>query len=441
MGTKFLAFRIARSALCVERSAFNVSSLYLIMALYNIFAFVVVLAALFAYVNYRFIKLPTTIGVMILSIASSFVIIAIGWIYPHIFNHITSLIRRIDLYTILMKIMLSFLLFAGAMHIDADALKQQKTSILVFSTVGVLMSTFIVGGLTYFTCQILHYPIGFIYCLLFGALISPTDPIAVLSILKKAGIAKSLEIKITGESLFNDGVAIVVFISIYQIIGAGEQNLTAGKILLFFLHEAGGGLLLGAILGYVGYLLLRSIDHYQVEVLITLAIVTGGYLAADLLHVSGPLAMVVAGIITGNKSRRHGMSDVTHDYIFKFWEMVDELLNAILFILIGFEILLIPFNTTLIWLGAISVVIVLLARYLSIAIPIYFLRRVIPFEKNAITMLTWGGLRGGLSVAMALSIPQNMFASFFVSVTYFVVLFSIIVQGLTIGKVAKKYAG
>lgn len=411
------------------------------MAIYNVFVVITVLAAMFGYINHRFIKLPNTIGIMMISLLASLAVISIGWINPAIFKEATALIRSIDFYTVLMKIMLSFLLFAGAIHVDAKALRQERTAVLAFSTIGVLISTFIVGGLLYGVSNLLNYNIGFLYCLLFGALISPTDPIAVLSILRQANIPASLETKISGESLFNDGVAVVIFITIYQIIAGGAENLHGGHIVWSFLKEAGGGLLLGLLLGYCGFLLLRSIDHYQVEVMITLAIVTGGYLLAEKLHISGPLAMVMAGIITGNKSRQESMSDTTRDYIDKFWEMIDEFLNAILFLLIGLEILVLPFTGKLFWLGFISIFIVLLARYLSVLIPIGILKYRTAFEKNAITILTWGGLRGGISVALALSIPQHMNGEVFVVTTYIVVLFSIVVQGLTIGKVARRLAG
>jgi len=408
------------------------------MALYNAFAVITVLAAIFGYINYRFIKLPGTIGIMIISLLLSLFIILLGEIKPVLFDQITRLIKSIDFYTVLMKIMLSFLLFAGAFHIDGRSMKAEGLSILAFATIGTLISTFAVGILFYAICALLHFPVGFLYCLLFGALISPTDPIAVLSILRQAHIPGSLETKINGESLFNDGVAIVIFITVYEIISGGAANLDAGRIVWLFLRETGGGIVLGALLGYLGYQLLRSIDHYQIEVMITLAIVTGGYFLADRLGISGPLAMVVAGLITGSKSRDEAMSDTTRDYIDKFWEMIDEFLNAILFLLIGFEMLVLPFNRLFILLGLICIPITLLARYLSVLIPISLLRHRTAFEKNAIAILTWGGLRGGIPVALALSIPLEMHGELFVVITYITVLFSIIVQGLTIKKVVKK---
>lgn len=410
------------------------------MEVYNLITIIIVLTALFGYINHRFIKLPATIGIMIISIVTSLLIVGIGYFNPAFFKTTTDLITKIDFQTALMKIMLSFLLFAGSIHINVNRLKRESGTIITFSTIGVLISTIIVGSLLFIVSKWFGMSIDFIYCLLFGALISPTDPIAVLGILKQSKIPDSLEMKISGESLFNDGVAVVVFVAIYEVINTGIENVSGLQIGWLFLKEAGGGMLFGALLGYIGFWLLRSIDNYIIEVLITVAIVMGGYMLADYLHISGPLAMVVAGIITGNKTSKEGMSDETRDYLSKFWEMIDELLNAILFLLIGFEMLIVPFNLTVFWLGCVSIVIVLLARFISVAIPITFLSYKKTFEKNAIPILTWGGLRGGISVALALSLPKSTYGDEFTSITYIIVIFSIIVQGLTIGKFAKKLA-
>lgn len=408
------------------------------MQLYDALAVLTVLAAVFGYINYRFIRLPDTIGVMLISLAASLAIIAIGYFQPAVFREITGFIRNIDFYTVLVRIMLSFLLFAGAIHIDANELRRLRIPILTFSTLSVVLSTGIVGILLYFLCRVFNQPIAFVYCLLFGALISPTDPIAVMSILKNAGISRALEVKIAGESLFNDGVGIVLFLCIFEIAVSGIQNLSVMNMIVLFLRQAGGGIALGLALGYTGYLLLRTIDYYQVEVMITLAIVMGGYLLAEALGVSGPLAMVVAGIITGNKSRIYGMSDLSRDYLDKFWGLADNLLNALLFLLLGFEMLVIPFRPAWLVLGGATIVVVLAARYLSVWLPIRVLRLRTGFQKNSIRLLTWGGLRGGLSVALALSLPAAMHGEFFLVITYIVVLFSIVVQGLTIGRLAAK---
>lgn len=408
------------------------------MELYNSFAVIIVLAALFGYVNFRFLKFPNTIGVMIIALVSSLAIVLLGKFYPALFGHSIRLIKSLDFYTVLMKVMLGFLLFAGSIHIKTEEIRKERTAILTFSTIGVLISTFIVGALLYLVCMAFRLEINFIYCLLFGALISPTDPIAVIGILKEANIPKTLETKISGESLFNDGVAVVVFISIFEIIRAGVENLSGLDIFLLFLKEAGGGILLGMLLGYVGFWALKSINNYKVEVMITLAVVMGGSMLADKLHISGPLAMVMAGIMIGNKGRKFGMSDETRDYVDKFWEMIDEIMNAILFLLIGMEMLVISFTWIYLWLGLIGIVIVLLARLVSVWIPLTALKTKKAFEKNALPILVWGGLRGGISVALALSLPKEMFGEMFVTITYIIVLFSIVVQGLTIGKVVKK---
>ena len=410
------------------------------MPAYNLITIIIVVTAFFGYINFRFIRLPATIGIMLISLVMSLLVILAGFVHPEFFSNVTRLVSTIDFNTALMKVMLGFLLFAGAMHIDIHLLRKESTAIIIFSTIGVLISTFVVGGLMYLVTGWFGMSVEFIYCLLFGALISPTDPIAVLGILKQANIPATLEMKITGESLFNDGVGVVVFVTILEVIDVGLPNVSVTQISLLFLKEAGGGLLFGLLIGYLGFWALRSIDNYIVELLITLSIVMGGSLLADYLHVSGLLAVVVAGIVTGNKSLDEGMSDVTKDYVKKFWEMVDEVLNSVLFLLIGIEMLIIPISRTVFLLGCVTIIIVLLARFISVYIPIAFLKYAKAFEKNAVQILTWGGLRGGISVALALSLPKSSYNATFVSVTYMVVLFSIIVQGLTIGKFAKKLA-
>ncbi|MEZ5015986.1 MAG: sodium:proton antiporter [Flavipsychrobacter sp.] len=408
------------------------------MQFYTIITIIISISAVFAYINFRFIKLPVTIGIMVLSLAFSVLLVTIGHYTPSISNNLISIIHSIDFHELLMNMMLSFLLFAGAIHINLADLKKELAPVIILASIGILISTFIIGAIVYYLFIAFNNPIDFLYCLLFGALISPTDPIAVLGILKKAGIAKSMELKISGESLFNDGMAVVVFLAIYQLASPSAGAVSTGDIVELFLIETGGGLLYGLLLGYVGFWLLRSIDSYQVEVLITIAIVMGGYSLAHTLHVSGPLAMVVAGIITGNKGKALAMSDVTRDYLGKFWELIDDILNTILFLLIGFEVLVIKVNATILLIGGIVIVVVLFARWVSVAFPIMLLKLRMKFEKNAIAILTWGGLRGGISVALALSLPSEMYRNEFVTITYIVVIFSIIVQGLTIGKVSKK---
>jgi CPA1 family monovalent cation:H+ antiporter len=408
------------------------------MSINEILTITIVLTAIFAYVNHRLIKWPPTIGIMVLSLLSSIVLAVFGKSHSVLSDKAVQLASSIDFQDVLMNFMLSFLLFAGAIHINARKLKKERWPVLVLSTLGILISTTLVGGMTWGLFGLFHLPIPFIYCLLFGALISPTDPIAVLAILKEAKIPSSLELKISGESLFNDGVAVVVFVTLLDAARTGVSTvdfLTVGKL---FLQEAVGGLLFGALLGYIGYYALRSIDDYKVEVLVTLAIVMGGYLIASHLHVSGPLAMVVAGIITGNKVKDEALSDTSRDYLDKFWELVDEILNAILFLLIGLEMLIIKINIMVLIIGGLSILTVLLARWVSVFFPVLLLRFKIKFEKHAVAILTWGGLRGGLSVALALSLSPAMHRDEFALITYMIVVFSILVQGLTIGRVVKR---
>lgn len=404
----------------------------------EIITITIVLAALFAYINHRFIKWPPTIGIMALSLISSVLLVLLGNSKSLLSEKAVQLANSVDFQDILMNFMLSFLLFAGAIHIDAGKLKKERWPVILLATMGILISTFLVGGMTWYLFRLFSMPIPFIYCLLFGSLISPTDPIAVMGILKQANIPSSLEVKIAGESLFNDGVAVVIFISIAQIARSTGGDFSVTDIGKLFLQEAVGGLIFGAILGYLGFLALRSIDDYKVEVLLTLALVMGGYTLASHLHISGPLAMVVAGIITGNKARAGSMSDETRDYLGKFWHLIDETLNAVLFLFIGLEMLIIKINTTVMIIGAVSILIVLLARWISVILPVTLLRYKVKFENNAVAILTWGGLRGGISVALALSLSENMYRDEFVLITYIIVVFSILVQGLTIGKLAQK---
>jgi monovalent cation:H+ antiporter, CPA1 family len=407
---------------------------------YTVFTILIVLTAAFGYINHRFLRMPPTIGIMLIALLCSLLVVVLGQLEPSVRTIPESIVKSLDFESLLMRVMLSFLLFAGAVHIDVQKLRKELSPIIAFATVGVLLSTVVVGALMYMAFKLFGQTIPFIYCLLFGALISPTDPIAVLGILKKARIPVSLEVKITGESLFNDGVGVVIFATIMELASEATETPSVGQIGLAFLKEAGGGIAWGFLLGYIGFLLLRSIDHYQVEVLITLAIVMGGYLLASYLHISGPLAMVVAGIFTGNKGKHQAMSDITRDYLGKFWELIDDILNGILFLLIGLEVLVISFRQNMIYLGLIAVFVVLLARFISVSVPTLFLRLRRSFERNTIPILTWGALRGGISVALALSLPYSMHRNEIVSITYIVVVFSIVVQGLTIGRVAKRLA-
>ncbi|MDN5204444.1 sodium:proton antiporter [Fulvivirgaceae bacterium BMA10] len=408
------------------------------MDILHIFSAILTLSAVFAFLNKRFIQLPTTISLMIAGIFLSLVVIGLGAVSPGFANEVSNALTRLNFSEFLLEFMLSFLLFAGAMHTDLKKLAKFKWPILSFATIGVLMSTFIVGTLLYYTLTLVGTPIQFIYCLLFGALISPTDPIAVLGILKRAKAPESLEIKITGESLFNDGVGVVVFLTIFQIAKAGLENVHASDVLHLLLTEIGGGVGLGFLIGFAGYFMMKKIDHYQTEVLISLAMVMGGYSLASYMHFSGPLAMVVAGLLIGNHGTEVTMSDITRDYVNKFWEMIDEILNAVLFVLIGLELIVISFKMSFIWIGLIATIITILVRYFSLAVPSYTLKFNRTFAPNALAIMTWGGLRGGISIALALSLTSEMNRELIVAITYIVVLFSLIIQGLTIERFVRK---
>jgi len=409
------------------------------MDLFTLITLLIVVAALFAYLNTRFLKLPDAIGVMALSLLFSLLLIGLNALLPTPFALVRQAVAQIDFERALFDVMLSFLLFAGAFHTDAAQLRVERRSVMLFAFVGVLLSTFLVGTGLYYLTGWLGFALSYPLCLLFGALISPTDPIAVLGILAKFKLPENVKLNIVGESLFNDGVGVVIFATIYRIVENGTDGVSAGSIGLAFLEEAGGGVLFGLALGYVLYRLLRSINHYQTEVIVTIAGVMGGYLLAQKLHISGPLAMVVAGLFVGDHAREHAMSRQTEDYIDKFWEIIDGILNALLFVLIGLEVLIINFQITQWTIYLPVILLVLVSRYLAILIPFTLARRWLDLDHNAPLMLTWGGLRGGLSIAMALSIsnavPQK---DLIVTLTYAVVLFSVIGQGLTLERLIRR---
>ena len=407
------------------------------MLTYHIISVLVFLTAVFAYINDRWIKWAPTIGIMVIALLFSVLIVIGGFLFPGVSPDAFWLVSNINFGQVLMKIMLSFLLFAGSLHIDANKLKKEFWPVMVLATIGTFISTFLVSVMAYYLFAAFGMQVPYIYCLLFGGLISPTDPIAVMGILKLAGIPKSLELKIAGESLFNDGVAVVVFLTIFEVAANGAGNFSIANTALLFLREAGGGVLFGALLGYLAHFLIKSIDNYRVEVLITLTVVMCGYSVADHFHLSGPLAIIIAGIILGTKGKTEGLSETSKDYLGKFWDLLDEIFNAVLFLLIGLEMLVIKIDPVIMGIGAVMIVLVLLARYLSVIFPVLFLKIWFPFEKNAVLILTWGGLRGGISVALALSLPQAMHRDQFVLITYMIVIFSIIIQGLTIGRVAR----
>lgn len=411
------------------------------MELYYSFSALIVLASIFAYLNYRFLKLPSTIGIMVIAIVVSIFLVMFGeTVLPRTFGHLNKLMNSIDFTEVLMGAMLNFLLFAGGIHININDLKEQFRPVLIFSTAGVVISTFVVGFGMFYLLPFLGIQLPFIYCLVFGALISPTDPVAVLSILKQANVSKSLETKVAGESLFNDGMAVVVFTVVLQLAIGKEVDLGVESIGLLLMKEAGGGILLGVLLGWVTSRLMREVDDYIISVLVTLSVVMGGYLIARQMHISGPLTMVAAGLFMGNFNVRFKMKSITQDYLIKFWELIDEILNAVLFLFIGFELLMIKDLKHFMIPGLLAIAVVLIARLISIWIPTRFMSMRTRFSPQTVKVLVWGGIRGGVSIALAMSIPKSEYSETILSITYCVVVFSIIVQGLTIAKVANPKA-
>lgn len=411
------------------------------MEIIDLIAILITLTALFAYINERFIKLPTTVGVMIIALVFSLVLLVLGKLgIGNITEAAQGLLSRVDFNKTLLHGMLSFLLFAGALHINIDDLAKEKWLIISLATFGVCLSTFIVGTISWLLLKPFGIEAPYIYCLLFGSLVSPTDPIAVMATLKTVGIKKSLETKIAGESLFNDGVGVVVFLVIFGMATSGaEVSVSAAASL--FVKEAVGGIVFGLIIGFIAYWLLKTVDNYQVEILITLSLVLGGYMLAIHLHTSGPIAIVVAGLMIGNHGRLFAMSEKTREHLDTFWELTDEILNALLFVLIGLELLVLDFTLPYLIFGVISIAVVLFARTVSVGLPIMVMKIKREFSNNVVRILVWGGIRGGISVALALSLPPGKARDLFICATYIIVVFSIIVQGLSIGRVVKKYAG
>lgn len=409
------------------------------MNLLDLIAAVLTFTALVAWLNARFLRLPTTIGVMVLAIAVSLALVLFDKAGFGFAAQAERLIGNIDFRVTLLNGMLSFLLFAGALQVKSKSLRRNYIAVATLATVGVALSTVIVAALTWGFTRLIGVELPFGFALLFGALISPTDPVAVLAILRKVGIDEALELKITAESLFNDGVGVVLFVLVLAFV-SGNRDVTVSGSLLLFAHEALGGAAFGAAAGGAAYYLLRAIDNYQTEILVTVALVTGGYALAHALGLSGPIAMVVAGLVVGNPGREFAMSENTRRHIDLFWEMVDEVLNAVLFVLIGLEVVLVSLKPLWLLAGFGSIVIVLFARLASISLPVLASGRLRAFRGATIPVLTWGALRGGIAVALALSIPSGDKRDIVLTMTYVVVVFSILVQGLTIESLVKRFA-
>jgi monovalent cation:H+ antiporter, CPA1 family len=402
-------------------------------------AILIALAALLGYLNHRFLGLPSSIGLTIMGAVASLLVIGIDRLLPAstLAEQVSAFISGIDFHATLMEGMLSFLLFAGALHVDWTELRRGRWPILALSTVGVLLSTLIVGGGFHLLSTALGESVPLLWCFVFGALISPTDPVAVMGVLKRAAVPPTLQATVAGESLFNDGVGVVVF-SILLAAALGTEPFTIGHAAEAFFLEAGGGALLGLAVGWLGFKAMASIDEYNVELMISLAVVMGGYSLAQFLHVSGPVAMAVAGLLVGNAGVQLAMSDTTRDYVLKFWALIDELLNAVLFLLIGLEVIAIVPEPQLLLAGALAIPLVLGARVLAVALPLAALRPFLSMDRLALPTLIWGGLRGGISIALALSLPEGPARTAILAVTYTVVLFSVVVQGGSVGKLIER---
>jgi monovalent cation:H+ antiporter, CPA1 family len=411
----------------------------------------VALAAVASYLNYRYIKLPTTIGVMLVALVASLALVLVGPYTGGVREQAATLVSQIDFNQVVLHGMLAFLLFAGSIQVSLEELAREWLPVALLAIFGMLVSTCIVGGVTWLVLGWLGLGIPFLHALLFGALISPTDPIAVLGIMKSVGAPRRLEVQVAGESLFNDGFAVVVFLVLLQLAGldggaAGSGTtepvaIEVGEVAMLLLEEVGGALVLALTAGMVAYQMLRRVDNYQVEILLTLALAMGLYALADALHLSAPIAVVIAGLFVGNQGRAFAMTEKTREHVDTFWELVDEILNVVLFLLIGLELLVLPIEPGWLVAGVLAIPVVLGARWLSVAAIMGPLSWVKTQAKGAIPVLTWGGLRGGISVAMALSLPANDSRSLVLTLTYFVVVFSILVQGLTVGRVIRMTSG
>jgi CPA1 family monovalent cation:H+ antiporter len=421
------------------------------LSFFSLVSMLVALAAVASYLNYRYIKLPTTIGVMLVALVASLALVLVGPYTGGVREQAATLVSQIDFNQVVLHGMLAFLLFAGSIQVSLEELAREWLPVALLAIFGMLVSTCIVGGVTWLVLGWLGLGIPFLHALLFGALISPTDPIAVLGIMKSVGAPRRLEVQVAGESLFNDGLAVVVFLVLLQLAGldggaAGSGTtepvaIEVGEVAMLLLEEVGGALVLALTAGMVAYQMLRRVDNYQVEILLTLALAMGLYALADALHLSAPIAVVIAGLFVGNQGRAFAMTEKTREHVDTFWELVDEILNVVLFLLIGLELLVLPIEPGWLMAGVLAIPVVLGARWLSVAAIMGPLSWVKTQAKGAIPVLTWGGLRGGISVAMALSLPANDSRSLVLTLTYFVVVFSILVQGLTVGRVIRMTSG
>lgn len=418
------------------------------MTFLDILAILLVLSTLFGFINHNWLKLPHTIGLVAIALAASLAVVAAEAVAPRlgIAQAVRAVLEPIDFRRVLLDGFLSALLFAGAVHSDLSEMTRRGEAIVLMATMSVLISTVAAGSLMWAAAHGLGYSLPFVWALLFGALISPTDPVAVLGVLKRVQVPPGLKAKMSGESLLNDGVGVVLFMLLIAIAAKGGEagsgaGVSSTDIGVLFLREAGGGAALGFAAGFAAFGVMRGIDEHNIEIMITLALVTGTYALAQRLHVSGPIAVVIAGLIIGNPGARLAMSDNTRERVFQFWDLADEILNSVLFLLIGFEVLALgpAFGQWAghAWLTATAIPIVLAARFVSVGVPLGLLSLGSPLTAGSIPMLTWGGLRGGISVALALALPDSPYKTAILTSTYAVVVFSILVQGLTMEAFAR----
>jgi CPA1 family monovalent cation:H+ antiporter len=401
-------------------------------------AILIVLAAILGYFNHRVLRLPSSVGLTLMGAVASLLVILIDYLGDSsLAPRLNAFLNGIDFHDTLMEGMLSFLLFAGALHVDWAEMRRGRWPILVLSTVGVLLSTAIVGFGFQFLLGLFGIDLPLLWCLVFGALISPTDPVAVMAVLKRASVPPTLQATVAGESLFNDGVGVVVFAILLGAASRGVE-LSVADAGLHFLQEAGGGVLLGLGVGWLAYRAMRSIDDYNVEVMVSLAVVMGGYSLAHVVHVGGPVAMAVAGLLIGNAGVAHAMSATTQDYLIKFWALIDEILNAVLFLLIGLEVIVIAQEPRLLLIGLAAIPLVLVARFMAVGAPLAVMRPLLNLGPLAMPVLVWGGLRGGISIALALSLPEGAIRTIILATTYVIVMFAVIIQGASIGGVIER---
>jgi CPA1 family monovalent cation:H+ antiporter len=406
---------------------------------FDLFAVLLVLAAAFSWLNLIYFHLPSNIGLLLVGVVASMAVFAFDALFPSVplLRNLGAALQKIDFYEVVMNGVLSFLLFAGAIHVEWPRLRRRLLSVATLATVGVLISTFVVGFGFWGLGRMLGFDIALPWALVFGALISPTDPVAVLSLLKAARVPQLLETEMAGEALLNDGVGVVLFTILLAIASTGNTDVSIVGAIGLFLAEAFGGALIGLVAGYIAYRAMHTIDEYVTEVFISLALVTMTYTLANLVHTSGPIAVVVAGLLIGERGATHAMSETTQKYLFAFWELIDAILNSMLFLLIGLELLVVNVELRFGWIAASVIPVVIVARLLAISVPFAILRPFVRFIKGSVPVLVWGGVRGGISIALALSIPYGSERPMILTATYAVVLFTVIVQGLTIKEVIR----